>query len=295
MPSVQHQSLAGLFRDQPALGLRLFESVTGKTLPAGVRAQLYAAQFSELHPPEYAADAVYLLVDTAGDTTGALIIEIQLRRDDEKPPSWLLYTAALNRKLNRPVTVLAIALNESVASWCAEPYIYDHLGSGYRPIVIGPSGVPRITDIDQAKAMPELAVLSVAAHGQEEDAEAIGIPAFLACATLDKRHAAQYADVVLAWLNDNARRALMEFLSMHDYQFQSEFAKSYAEEGRKEGIKEGLKEGLQKLLLKQLTLKFGDLPEDVVQRVRQAGDEQLERWGERVLTAATLDDVFDVS
>ncbi len=86
---------------------------------------------------------------------------------------------------------------------------------------------------------------------------------------------------------------------MHDYQFQSEFAKSYAEEGRKEGrkegIKEGLKEGLQKLLLKQLTLQFGHLAEDVVQRVRQAGDEQLERWGERVLTAATLDDVFDES
>ncbi|WP_428268036.1 hypothetical protein [Haliangium sp.] len=54
-------------------------------MPAGVRAQLHSAQFSDLYPPEYAAHAVYLLVNVTGETMGALITEIQLRRDDEKP------------------------------------------------------------------------------------------------------------------------------------------------------------------------------------------------------------------
>jgi flagellar biosynthesis/type III secretory pathway protein FliH len=88
------------------------------------------------------------------------------------------------------------------------------------------------------------------------------------------------------------------------YEFQSEFARKHAEEGRKAGLEEGRRigfeegleevrrEGEQKMLLKQLGLKFGALPEPVVQRIRSATELDIERWVERLLTAWTLDDVF---
>lgn len=243
LPSVTHQALASLFRDNPALGLRLLQSTTNVSLPTGAQARLHAAQFTDLRPPEYAADAACLIEDEAGKVRGALIIEIQLSPDELKPPSWLSYTATLHRALLVPVTVLAVAVTNEMERWCARPYPYNHLGSTFRPLVIGPSTIPRITDVEQARALPELALLSVAAHGREPGAEAIGIAAYLAAGalgTLDTDRGARYADVITAWLSDAARRALEEFMSLHGYEFQSEFAKKYAAEGRKEGLEEGL-------------------------------------------------------
>jgi hypothetical protein len=308
LPSVTHQALASLFRDNPALGLRLLQSATGASLPAGAQARLHAAQFTDLRPPEYAADAACLIEDEAGKAIGALITEIQLSPDELKPPSWLSYTATLHRALLVPVTVLAVAVTEEMERWCARPYPYNHLGSTFQPLVIGPSAIPRITDIEQARALPELALLSVAAHGREPDAEPLGITAFLATGALDTERGARYADVITMWLSDAARRALEEFMSLHGFEFQSEFAKRYAAEGRKEGIKEGIKEGhkeglkegleeghkegQRKSLMKLLTLKFGELPDAILQRIRAADDAHLERWTERILVAGTIDDVF---
>jgi hypothetical protein len=316
MPSISHQALALLLRDSPELALRFFQSAAGVSLPDGVRARLHTAQFTSLEPPEYSADAACLIEDATGSVLGALVLEAQLSISENKRSSWFVYTALLHRALLVRVTVLVFALTEEIARWCAEPYEYDHLGSVFRPLVIGPSMIPRITDVEQARAFPEMAVLSVAAHGQEPGAEAIGIPAFLACDTLDTERGARYADCVKGWLNEGARRALEEFMSLHGYEFQSEWAKKYADEGRKEGHKEGLREGHkegrkeghkegrkegrkeglregeEKLLIKLLGLKFGALPEAILQRIRDASDAQIERWAARVLVEQTLDAVF---
>ena len=68
------------------------------------------------------------------------------------------------------------------------------------------------------------------------------------------------------------------------------------DEGRKEGRDEGLNEGLQhgeaRILHALLRLRFGDLPASVHQRIETADADTLLRWSERVLTAATLDEVL---
>jgi hypothetical protein len=64
------------------------------------------------------------------------------------------------------------------------------------------------------------------------------------------------------------------------------------EEGREEGRVEGRVEGELSVLSKQLQLKFGALPPATEDRLAHASPEQLERWAERVLTAATIDEVF---
>ena len=51
-------------------------------------------------------------------------------------------------------------------------------------------------------------------------------------------------------------------------------------------------EEAQQILLRQLTRRFGALPESVTARVTDAGREDLERWSDRILDAASLDDVF---
>jgi hypothetical protein len=45
-------------------------------------------------------------------------------------------------------------------------------------------------------------------------------------------------------------------------------------------------------LLRLLRLKFGSLDPEIEERVRSADAERLLQWGERVLTVASLQDVF---
>ena len=51
-------------------------------------------------------------------------------------------------------------------------------------------------------------------------------------------------------------------------------------------------EGAADLVLRQLAGKFGPVPEDVRRRVKRAGPSALGKWSVRVLTAATLAEVF---
>jgi hypothetical protein len=60
----------------------------------------------------------------------------------------------------------------------------------------------------------------------------------------------------------------------------------------KEAHARGVSQGERKVLLRQLALRFGTLPESVKARVDGADSEDLERWVERILDAASLDDVF---
>ena len=54
------------------------------------------------------------------------------------------------------------------------------------PFVLGPAQIPIIRDPDEARREPELAVLSVAAHGREPGAEHIALAALTAVRGLDR-------------------------------------------------------------------------------------------------------------
>lgn len=66
-------------------------------------------------------------------------------------------------------------------------------------------------------------------------------------------------------------------------------------EGKQLGIKEGLHEGESVLLIRQLTRKFGHIPEQFQQLIRLADVETLLLWGENLLDASTLEKVFEPS
>jgi hypothetical protein len=70
------------------------------------------------------------------------------------------------------------------------------------------------------------------------------------------------------------------------------------EQGVKQGIEQGIEQGLvkgeSKLLRKLLERKFGPLPVNVADRLNNATEVELERWGDAVLTENTLDAIFGV-
>jgi hypothetical protein len=65
------------------------------------------------------------------------------------------------------------------------------------------------------------------------------------------------------------------------------------QEGLLEAVVQAVVQGEAKLLRKLLERRFGDLPMWVSDKLSSAGEQDLERWGEAVLTEPTLDAVFN--
>ena len=66
------------------------------------------------------------------------------------------------------------------------------------------------------------------------------------------------------------------------------------QQGIQQGVQQGLQQGLSGLLLRQLRKKFGNLiNKQLVDRVTTASASDLERWGERILTASKPSEVFE--
>jgi len=63
------------------------------------------------------------------------------------------------------------------------------------------------------------------------------------------------------------------------------------QEGKQEGRQEGRREGESALLQRQMTLRFGPLADGLRERIQTADAETLLQWGERILTAATPEEV----
>jgi hypothetical protein len=220
-------------------------------------------------------------------------------RDDSKSYAWPAYVVNLRARIKCPVCLLVVAKDEQVARWAATPI---ELGGNQRfaPYVLSPAAVPLVIDPAVAQADPELAVFSVMAHGQRVEAQtSIEIAAAAIAATdgLDADRAALYVDLVLSSITEAARRTL-QAMKPANYEFQSDFARRYFSLGKAEGVEygkaEGMAEGKAELLIKQAALKFGSVPDQDQSRIRAATAVELDRMAERVLSAATLDEMLRV-
>ena len=143
MPSLLHEALLQLFRNRPELAAELLREALQIELPAYTEARIESADFSQLAPTEYHADLVVLLVDDA--PVLGIVLEVQLAQKPRKRFTWPLYLASLRAKIECDTCVLVIAPSMEIARWAAEP-IRLGFGSTVVPLVVGPGGIPVITD-----------------------------------------------------------------------------------------------------------------------------------------------------
>ena len=65
------------------------------------------------------------------------------------------------------------------------------------------------------------------------------------------------------------------------------------EEGRAVGIVEGLHQGEAAVLIRLLQHRFGELPDYVFEKIKQADIETLLTWSEHILDVNSLEEVFN--
>jgi len=279
MPSQLHESHLFLFRNQPALAADLIRRALGVELPVYVEARVVSAELTEVQPPEYRADLVVELWNSA--PVHGIVVEVQLSKDERKRFAWPAYVANLRARLKCPVSLLVVTAEDPVARWAAESV---EIGGWNRftPYVLGPSGIPKVTDEGLARDNPELAVLSAMAHGRDADLDSaleIARIAHEATSGLDEDRSEIYLDLIRSSLGEAAREALKS-MNARTYDYQSDFARYFIGVGRSEGR--------AAIIIRQLTRRFGEIDAPTRALIERASVDDLDAIGERLLTAPTL-------
>jgi hypothetical protein len=283
MPSELHEALLLLLRDLPTLAPLLLRDSLHVDLPHFTEARIDSGDLTEVRPAEYRADLVVSLLD--GEPVHGIVVEAQLSRDPRKRFAWPVYVTGLRARLKVPVSLLVIAANDATARWAGQPIDLGN-GSVFRPLVLGPSGIPAITEEIAARAAPELAVFSAIAHGRDKDATKaarIALAARTGTLVLDDARGGMYCDLVFDLLSEAARTELRA-MDPAKYQYRTEFAKRY--------FGQGDLHGRAALLRRQLTLRFGPLTADTSERLSNAPIDELDAIGERLLSAQSLEEAL---
>jgi hypothetical protein len=239
MPSLDHEALLELLRACPELAAHLLRDVAGAKVPEGAGIVTREADFTEIFPAEFRVDLVF---EIGEPPVAGILFEHQRARDDDKPFVWPAYTALLHARLRRPVFLVVAAFDPAVARWAARTIETFQPGSGFAPIVVGRDAIPRIFDPGEAERWPELAVLSALAHGNAEGGFEVARAAAEAAASLDPARGTLCYDLILATLNEGARRALEAHMEANKNPFFSETARRHYDRGRLEATRAALRQ-----------------------------------------------------
>jgi len=275
VPSLLHELLVDLFRERPLLAKELLRARTGIAL-AGTTAEPGSIDLSQVIPTEYRTDWVTVLRGRARKPIAAVIAEVQLGYDDDKRRTWPVYVAAARARYRCPAILLVLTPDPAVARWASQPIELGHPRFVLQPIVISYPEVPRVCDPADARAAPELAVLSVMAHRDLETA----LAAVTGLTELPEDRKKLYWDVILSSLPKTVRKALeARVLDLKNYKYQSDFARKYYAQGRKEGHKKGhekgREEGLRRAIVALVSTRLPELRDELEGRLGGRSEAEL--------------------
>lgn len=285
-----HEGVIALIRDQPAFAAHLLRDLFGVEIPHFDEARLTEAALPQLIPIEYHADAVVLfdVIYHQKKPVFGTIFEVQLERKDRKRYTWPLYAVAARARYECPFVVTAVTPDPMIARWASQPI---DLGDGmiYRVRVIGPEGVPQVTDQERALREPQLAVLSVVAHGRGDVDTAVAITraAVHAVLPLPEEQRLLYSVLIEKALSEAARKALAMESQIEKF-FSEAHWQSY-DRGKAEGKAEGQAKGKADALLIFLQRRGLPITDEQQQQIVACTDlATLDRWLARALSVASV-------
>ncbi|WP_437832982.1 hypothetical protein [Sorangium sp. So ce1153] len=300
MPTLEHNGLVDMFRENPSLAPHFLKILFHLDLPSYATVAAVEASLDQLMPVEFRADLVLELRDERGALVLSVVLEVQRDVDRRKRYSWPVYVAVVRAEKECDAVVLVVAPDAEVAAWAAQKIDLGLWLGTLQPLVLGPAIVPEVTDQAEAEKETELAILSAASHGNGPNGLAVVQAALGALGRFDHEHAAVYFQIVYNALRDPMRRALEALIMERQTEGKATFppfAQQLIDRGRSEGIREGKLEGelkgkrdtLLRLVARAgIALSAGD-----VARIQACTDPAtLDQWVDNILGAKTASDVF---
>jgi hypothetical protein len=280
MPSIAHEAPLELLRGEPGLAAVLVQAL-GVPVPASAMATLVPADLTVPVPAEMRADAVVLLEGDGGRL--AVITEVQLSWDQDKEFTWPAYLTQVRAAHRCNTVLLVICPDSTVAGRCRDGITTGHPGFDLTPLVIDSSTTPLPGQAGVASASPELVVLAVLTGALDLGQDSARRLVLASLAAADESRRAAYTVFVLTAASGAALQALENLMATA--KFSHPFVDRFLDEGRAEGE--------ARMILRVLAVRGLQVPDDVRERVLSCTDlAQLDRWGDRAVTAATVEDVF---
>jgi hypothetical protein len=288
MPGVLHESIILLFARAPELVVELF----GEALGLDPRARVVPCDpvTHEPVPTERRADSVF--ETRALDGPRAVVLEVQLRRDRRKAAVWPYYAAGARLRHRCPAALAVLALKPAVAAWAARPIATGQPDSDFKPVVVGPSGVPWVTEPDPKR--PERIVLSAIVHGDQPGGERVLAALAATLRMLDDERRSLYYSIVWDCSSDVVRRTVEKLMNVQALFERTTKAREMLAKGKAMGEEIGEARGLTTGLFAVLAAR--GLPVSKSQRAKVLRCEDpavLRRWMTRAGTAASTADALD--
>ena len=142
MPTLEHNGLVDLFRDNPALASHLVEILFGLAVPATPPARIADSALDQLIPIEFRADLVLELLGPDGAPVLLVVLEIQRDEDTDKLYAWPVYVAVARSRKRCPAIALVVAPDPKVAAWAAQRIDVGLGLTTMQPLVLGPAAIP---------------------------------------------------------------------------------------------------------------------------------------------------------
>jgi hypothetical protein len=284
MTTPQHDILATLFRNRPELAPELLRALH-LPVPEYAEARLIDPNTSDVAVKEYRSDVTVQLVH---DTSVlGIVVEVQRKPDSDKKYSWPVYLTTQRARLKCPMCVLVVTIGENVARWARKPIVLGPQAQ-MQPLVVGPDAVPVIEDAEQARADPELAVLSAMAHGNSS--LHVVLTAFGAIVPLDDERVRLYPDLIYSALCDAMRAKVEAIMNSGTYEYQSDFARKYVAQGRAEGRAFGEATAV----LSVLEARHHVVTEEQKKQILACTDlEVLDRWLRKAVVLSSVEELFE--
>ncbi|MDC0747584.1 hypothetical protein [Polyangium mundeleinium] len=95
MPTLEHNGLVDMFRENPALAPHLVELLFRMDLPPYATVTVVETALDQLVPVEFRADLVLELRDEHGALVFAIVLEVQRDKDARKKYAWPVYVGVV--------------------------------------------------------------------------------------------------------------------------------------------------------------------------------------------------------
>jgi hypothetical protein len=306
VPQTLHQAVVAVFRDDPALAFDLARSVFGVPLPELGEVQDRKSELDRFAPcvgdagelrPDLALSAMVRGIRNARRGRKArcgvgMVLEVQRRIVQLKRWRIWVYWALLAEYLQLSTIVIVVALTDAVSRWARS------IGDLEIPprdglLVLDRQNMPRITDIDQARRRPGMAVLSGLLHTGDVEVLRVG---FAVALELPDERRWRYASALFGVAPEIERLTLLEGMKMEErYQLTKAERNSIAyHDGRRDGQRMGERAGLVKLVLTILELREIPVSKAQAARIRACKNlEKLDRWATRAKQAGSVDELLE--
>ncbi|MDT0304343.1 hypothetical protein [Streptomonospora wellingtoniae] len=299
MPSNAHEIPIEFVKNRPRFVMRLLEDVFDVALPRYDYADMASENCTKFKTANFYSDRVVAL-RRGSRVCMAVIAEVQRRRDKRKRYSWPVYLATVHENLKCPVLLLVFCPDEKTAVWARKPIELGQPGMRLVPFVVGPDQIPVVVSVEEARELPELAVLSALAHGGEEE------KILVACAeglnALGDEEFSVYHEYVVSALTGAARENWDALMADPTFTYRSDFARRYINEGkaeakaeaRAEAKAEARAEAKAEAVVAVLGHRGLHVSGEVEGRITACTDlDRLDTWMERAFSVDAAEDIFD--